>query len=191
MITGSKPTASKTRTAPGTESASPPAWPRVATERMNTSSPAMPSMRTRSPRMAPPLSGDDGSTASTAGVRPRSGKSRVSWPVSVDFPAPGAPVMPTTWALPMWGWVRSVMASAVGPPRSTSVSKRPMARRLPERAASTSSEGGRERMLTLRLQRPRLEQQRRPLRREHQDQGWQPHRLLREWARRWQGRCHR
>ncbi len=58
-------------------------------------------MRTRSPRMAPPLKGDVGSTASTAtcgtasapGQPPRTSLMRPS--VSVDFPAPGAPVSPT------------------------------------------------------------------------------------------------
>ena len=54
-------------------------------------------MRTRSPRMAPPENGDDGSTASTP-TRPSASAARsrpTSALVSVDFPAPGAPVRPT------------------------------------------------------------------------------------------------
>ena len=72
-------------------------------ERMNTvGSSACWLMRTRSPRMAPPLKGEVGSTASTATcamASPRSGqppRTAVMRPsVSVDFPAPGAPVSPT------------------------------------------------------------------------------------------------
>ena len=61
------PTASSTRTASGVASARPPRWPRVAIERMNTpGSVAWSCIRTRSPRIAPPVNGDDGSMASTA-----------------------------------------------------------------------------------------------------------------------------
>ncbi len=61
------PTADRTRTASGTATARPPRWPRVAIERMKTlSSRAWFCIRTRSPRMAPPENGDDGSMASTA-----------------------------------------------------------------------------------------------------------------------------
>ena len=71
---------------------------RVAIDRMNTvGSSACWLMRTRSPRMAPPQKGDVGSTASTATGSPASSAApramRLS--VSVDFPAPGAPVSPT------------------------------------------------------------------------------------------------
>ena len=74
-ITHGHPAASSTRTASGVASASPPRWPRVAIERMNTpASRAWSCMRTRSPRMAPPVNGDDGSMASTATARrPRHG----------------------------------------------------------------------------------------------------------------------
>ena len=57
-------------------------------------------IRTLSPRMAPPVRGDDGSTASTAGRRPFSARRMVHAAVRVDFPEPGGPVSPTTWALP-------------------------------------------------------------------------------------------
>jgi hypothetical protein len=65
-------------------------------ERMNTpSSVAWSCMRTRSPRMAPPVNGDDGSTASTPTSLPDRRTSPIRQSVRVDFPAPGAPVMPT------------------------------------------------------------------------------------------------
>ena len=55
-ITTGTPAAPSSRTASGTASDNPPRCPRVAMERMNTvgSSACWP-MRTRSPRMAPPL----------------------------------------------------------------------------------------------------------------------------------------
>ena len=70
------PTASRRRRGRGpprgVASDRPPRWPRVAIERMNTpSSMAWSCMRTRSPRMAPPENGDDGSMASTADRRRR------------------------------------------------------------------------------------------------------------------------
>ena len=61
-------------------------------------------MRTRSPRIAPPVNGDDGSMASTATSLARRAR---TWPisalVSVDLPAPGAPVIPTVYASPPSG----------------------------------------------------------------------------------------
>ena len=82
--------------ASGVARARPPRWPRVAIERMKTpGSVAWSCMRTRSPRMAPPVNGDDGSMASTVTSSSRARR----WPmielVSVDLPAPGEPVMPT------------------------------------------------------------------------------------------------
>jgi hypothetical protein len=65
-------------------------------ERMKTpASSAWSCMRTRSPRMAPPVNGDEGSMASTATCSPRPRSSPISALVSVDLPAPGAPVRPT------------------------------------------------------------------------------------------------
>src|SRR5207253_903201 len=62
----SAPATSSTRNACGTAHASPPRWPRVAIERMNTpGSVACSCIRKRSPRRAPPVNGDVGSTAST------------------------------------------------------------------------------------------------------------------------------
>ena len=94
------PAAANSRMASGTARASPPRWPREAMERMKTPvSRSWPCIRTRSPRMAPPENGDVGSMASTASwatPAPRAAVIRRS--VRVDFPAPGAPVMPTVSA---------------------------------------------------------------------------------------------
>ena len=80
---------------------SPPAAPRVPMERMNTpGSSVWRAMRTRSPRIAPPVNGLDGSTATTATVLPRSRKPRIIADTSVDLPAPGGPVTPITCAVP-------------------------------------------------------------------------------------------
>ncbi len=66
-------------------------------ERMNTpGSVAWRCMRTRSPRMAPPVNGLEGSTAITPTVSPRPRQRWMSWSQSVDLPLPGGPVMPTT-----------------------------------------------------------------------------------------------
>ena len=84
------PTASSRRMASGVARARPPRWPRVAIERMNTpGSVAWSCMRTRSPRMAPPVNGDDGSMASTATSWPCARRWPMSALVSVDLPAPG------------------------------------------------------------------------------------------------------
>ena len=52
-------------------------------------------IRTRSPRIAPPVNGDDGSIASTATSMSSDRRWPISALVSVLLPAPGAPVMPT------------------------------------------------------------------------------------------------
>ncbi len=65
------PAASSTSAASAVACASPPSQPRVAIERMKTpSSVACACMRMRSPRMAPPVNGLDGSTASTPTASP-------------------------------------------------------------------------------------------------------------------------
>ncbi len=96
--------------------------PRDASERMNTHSaaPASP-MRMRSPSTAPPVIGLDGSTATTAIRRPRDACSRTSASISVDLPAPGEPVMPTTCARPAKG--ASDADSASAPPAGRSRSR--------------------------------------------------------------------
>ncbi len=79
----------------------PPVAPRVAMLRMNTpGSLASSVMRMRSPRIAPPEYGLDGSMATMPTFSPRSRKTAVSFATSVDFPLPGTPVRPMTWAEP-------------------------------------------------------------------------------------------
>ena len=97
MRTTSLPAASSTSAASLVARASPPRWPRVAMLRMNTpASPACACIRTRSPRIAPPVNGLVGSTAITPTVRPRArGARAISRSTSVLLPAPGGPVTPT------------------------------------------------------------------------------------------------
>ena len=75
--------------------ARPPRWPRVAMLRMNTPlSPACACMRTRSPRIAPPLNGLVGSTAIMPTVWPAPRSAAIRRSTSVLLPAPGGPVTP-------------------------------------------------------------------------------------------------
>jgi hypothetical protein len=52
-------------------------------------------MRMRSPRIAPPVNGDDGSTATTATRSVVARYAPASWFTSVLLPPPGGPVIPT------------------------------------------------------------------------------------------------
>ena len=98
ITTTSKATASAWAAA-RVAAARPPSRPPAAIERTNRPrSPGSASIRARSPSSAPPERRDEGSTASTATVRPRARQTRASAPRSVDFPAPGGPVTPITWA---------------------------------------------------------------------------------------------
>ncbi|CAA9487315.1 MAG: hypothetical protein AVDCRST_MAG13-1536 [uncultured Solirubrobacteraceae bacterium] len=82
----------------------PPSAPRLAMERMNTPGSRKCSVsRMRSPSSAPWVNGELGSIESTATWRSSARRSRVSAPMSVDFPDPGAPVKPTTEAWPVCG----------------------------------------------------------------------------------------
>ena len=97
-------------------------------------------MRTRSPRMAPPVNGDDGSMASTATRSPRRAASPISALVSVDLPAPGDPGD----ARPCWRHRRAGGSAGrrPGPPRRParpSDSRRASAPRSPARAAVSSA----------------------------------------------------
>ena len=93
----SSPAAVRTLIACGAAAASPPSCPRLPIDLMNTpSSVACSCIRTRSPSSAPPVNGEDGSTASTATRFPRARNARTSALVTVDLPAPGAPVRPIT-----------------------------------------------------------------------------------------------
>ena len=80
-------------------SASPPSRSRAAIERTKTPSSAQSwTMRTRSPRSAPPLAFEEGSTAITPTVRPALRQAATRAAHSEDLPTPGGPVTPTTWA---------------------------------------------------------------------------------------------
>ncbi len=96
MIQG-KPKASISLMTSPVARARPPRLPRVAMLRMNTSgSSVWACIRMRSPSTAPPVNGLDGSTAITP-TGTCSARSRlVTRSTSVDFPAPGGPVMPST-----------------------------------------------------------------------------------------------
>src|SRR5438477_504868 len=77
--------------------ARPPSEPRVAMLRMNTpASSACACIRMRSPSTAPPENGLEGSTATMPTVSPSARSSAVRRSTTVDLPAPGGPVTPTT-----------------------------------------------------------------------------------------------
>src|SRR2546425_9446392 len=101
-----RPAASMRSTASAAARDRPPRAPRVAIERMKTpGSRARSLMRIRSPRIAPPENGDDGSTATMPTVRPRARATTASARASVLLPLPGAPVTPTIWARPVCGYM--------------------------------------------------------------------------------------
>ena len=60
-------------------------------------------MRVLSPRMEPPETVDDGSTASTATRWPRSIRYTPNDSMNVLFPTPGTPLMPMRSACPVRG----------------------------------------------------------------------------------------
>src|SRR5450830_314492 len=60
-------------------------------------------MRIRSPRIAPPENGEEGSTATMPTFLPAARAFRASAAVRVDLPAPGDPVRPVTRARPVFG----------------------------------------------------------------------------------------
>ena len=91
-ITTSCPAASHTRSASRVFSATPPSVPDAGLGRMNAPSLTEScSMRVLSPRMEPPLTLDDGSTASTATRWPRSIRNSPSTSMKVLLPTPGTP----------------------------------------------------------------------------------------------------
>src|SRR5438445_551012 len=71
-------------------------------------------MRMRSPRIAPPVNGLVGSTATTPSVFPRPRMCAISRSTSVLFPAPGLPVIPMSWARPVLGNKARSSGSAAG-----------------------------------------------------------------------------
>ena len=141
-ITVSKPAASRRSMASCVARARPPRAPRVAMLRMKIpGSAAQRPMRMRSPRMAPPLKGDVGSTARMPTRWPWARRVRATWSVRVLFPAPGEPVMPITVARPRWGQTRAMRSRAPGWPFSIQEMARPRARGSPRRRGSRRSVG--------------------------------------------------
>ena len=115
----------------------PPSAPREASERTYTPGSAWwPSIRMRSPRMAPPEKGLLGSTASTPTVLPCERSTLMSTATSVLLPLPGLPVRPSTVGrgLPL-SPARTDWSSACpsAPPVSTSVMALDNARISPPR----------------------------------------------------------
>src|SRR5262249_38299691 len=89
-------------------------------------------IRIRSPSSAPPENGEDGSTASTPTRLPCERSARTSAEVVVDLPTPGAPVSPTTWALPVYGANAVITSRRRSDSPSTTVPGRATARAEPE-----------------------------------------------------------
>src|SRR4051812_43453593 len=91
--------AARAKAASRVGAARPPSRPPAAVERIRIpSSRGSCSMRARSPSSEPPERFDDGSTASTATVRPSPRQADTSADRSDDLPAPGGPVTPTRCA---------------------------------------------------------------------------------------------
>src|SRR5881396_1301027 len=139
--TMSMPSASRTRTASKVARASPPAWPRVAIDRMKTpGSTPVSAIRIRSPSTAPPVYGDVGSTATTPTFRSRLRYFLTSRLIKELFPTPGGPVNPTTWARPVCGKIRARASVASGSSSSIREMSFAAARLLPASKSSTRSE---------------------------------------------------
>jgi len=137
------PAASKTWLKASVCSANPPSAPREAMERMKIClSSCKSSMRTRSPRIAPPVKGLDGSTAMMAtffsGSRRRN--SRVSAFTNVLLPEPGGPVMPILCAVPVSRKSSSSAAMPASVPFSTWLKMRERASLLPFLSESIKAE---------------------------------------------------
>ena len=149
-MTRSKPDSLQAATTSGSAADSSLPVSRVASERMYTRRSSMAFMRMRSPSSAPPEKGDEGSTAMTATFSPFARRARTSASVVVDLPTPGAPVMPTTWAPPVWGASAAMTSGRAGCWSSTSEMSRPTARDVPALASSTRTGTS---MLRLKLRR--------------------------------------
>src|SRR2546427_7384555 len=89
----------------------------------------------RSPRTAPPVKGLLGSTAITPTVCCRSRITLTSASASVLLPVPGAPVNPTRYAFPVWGWTSATSWLACGSRSSARLMARASARTSPESKA--------------------------------------------------------
>ena len=100
----SKPATSSSVTTSPVVLLSPPRLPRVAMLRMKTpGSPLSARMRTRSPKIAPPVKGLVGSIATIATRSPAARRCWAKTVTNVDLPVPGAPVTPMMWARPPAG----------------------------------------------------------------------------------------
>ncbi len=112
-ITTSWPAASASSIASRVLPATPPSVPPLGLGRMNACGCTdSRSMRVLSPRMEPPETLDDGSTASTATRWPRSTRYRPSASMKVLLPTPGTPEMPMRNERPLCGISASSSASA-------------------------------------------------------------------------------
>ena len=137
MRTTSFPAASKASATSLVARASPPRWPRVAMLRMKTpASPACDCIRTRSPRIAPPVNGLVGSTATMPTVRPEARRATVSLSTSVLLPAPGGPVTPIRNARPVLAKIPRMRSAPAGDSSSMSEIARARARGSPARTRS-------------------------------------------------------
>jgi hypothetical protein len=96
------------------------------------------SMRIRSPRSAPPVNGEVGSTATMPTRFPSARRARVRAVVIVLFPAPGGPVSPTRRARPTSGFSSPSSRSNPGRWFSTTLTARASAAALPARKSSSS-----------------------------------------------------
>src|SRR5947208_5995700 len=94
-------------------------------------------MRTRSPRTAPPVYGDVGSTATTPTFLSRPRRLRTRRLMRELLPTPGGPGNPTTWARPVCGWIRATASVASGSSSSIREMSFPAARLSPFRREST------------------------------------------------------
>src|SRR3990172_3523948 len=134
MITTSFPMASITLTMSMVDLERPPRCPRVARLLMNTpASRVCFCMRMRSPRIAPPENGLVGSMATIPTVFPFSRRCPIRQSTRVDFPAPGAPVMPRRYALPVCRYRVFRVLCAEGISSSRSRIRRAAAWMSPER----------------------------------------------------------
>src|SRR4051794_298400 len=123
--------------------------------RTNTpASPLCPTIRTRSPRMAPPVNGLVGSTAITPTVLPCARATAINRSIKVLLPAPGGPVIPIVQARNGRGPSRRMVDSAAGPPRSTRLMARASARGVSRTTGSTGIGGTADLLPTARCRLP-------------------------------------
>ena len=107
----------------------PPGWFLVARERTKTESlESAVLILILSASSAPPLRGEDGSTARTAILSPLSAQLEISLPIRVDLPTPGGPVTPRVQ--------EDCSGMSNAPPFSITVSILAKSLRLPVRAES-------------------------------------------------------